>query len=74
MQNVNKNEESDFSDEADKMESNEQLLARIYDTAYLLQKKGLADINIVETDDGKNLIVIILTGVKYNEEEGFIQV
>ncbi len=55
-------------------ESEEQLLARMYDTSYLLQKRGIAEINIVETDDGKNLVAIILTGVTYDKAEGFVKI
>ena len=69
MQNLN---DSDFSDEAE-VESDEQLLARFYDTSYLLQARGFADINIVQTDDEKTLIVVVLSGVLYDKEEGFIK-
>ena len=61
-------------DEAEEnSESTEQLLARLYDTAYYLQKRGIAEINSVETEDTKNSIVIVLIGVKYDQAEGFVQ-
>lgn len=61
-------------DEAEEnSESTEQLLARLYDTAYHLQKRGIAEINSVETEDIKNSIVIVLIGVKYDQTEGFVQ-
>jgi len=55
-------------------ESEEQLLARIYDVSYLLQKRGIAEINIVETDDSKQLVAIILKGITYDKKEGFVQI
>lgn len=60
-----------LEDEPD-TESNSQLLARIYDTCILLQKRGIVEINIVEEDDGKKSIVIVLNGVEYDKDDGFV--
>lgn len=51
------------------LETEDVLLARLYDTCLALGKR--VQINTVQTEDKKELIIIVLKDVKYDEENGF---
>lgn len=70
LKNVSDTPDGEVEDDENDIETEDVLLARMYDLCLAIDQK-IIQINEVEDEDGQGMIVIILKNTKYSGEKGF---